>query len=757
MMDENAAYEWLTWLYGDSFEGRIWIGGHADGFRGATFSAIESAVTYAAHLDAQQGWGVYHRLTTVGQVERRGLATDSVMLPALMADIDVHGPGHKAENLPRDFADVQRILTAAGTPDPSTWVNSGGGLYPAWKLAEPMLLTDEPTLKYAQEASRRLHRNLITAAKSLGMKVDNTSDLARVYRLPGTVNRKVEGEHRHAKWINAGVTLDGYSIEDVAEGWPKVAEPPSSLFSGVAEEETEPQSSLFAPVGQTAGAHGAERRFTAQEAMAFVLPFLDALAQAPDGEINVRLNAAACALAHFGPEFWDEAAADRQLDEALACTMYDGLTWKAEDTIASARRAMAGDWRAAYVPATPQTVEEVQALAAAAGDPDPVDVMLAELLDFDQVSEIPPPRYLIHGLLQFDSESWIIGAPGSKKSFVALDMAARVARGEREWQGRRINPADVVMIVAEGAGGMGKRAKAWRKRFGEVNGLKVLPRPVQSTAKVNGERVISPEWRVLIEACGRLADAAAGRDRGMLVVIDTQARVTVGHNENAAEDAGQYVEAVRRMKERTRACVLTIHHTGRAGADARGSNAIDGAQTTELKVDSKPKTLTGKLIVEKQKDIEEIESVQLGFEVIDLGQDLDGDPVNSLVLAEPGSVAFKAAWSDAEAGQQSEAPIRDRNTVEQWIRDRTDPRAEIQRWIVQVLVDTAETLGLTQSDVRGIVAEKLDRKVETSTFKRAWQTITEDGGPWEGIVVRAGGERWTVDKLRIAELSGVDA
>lgn len=308
MMDENAAYEWLTWLYGDSFEGRIWIGGHADGFRGATFSAVEPAVTYAAHLDAQQGWGVYHRLTTVGRVERRGLATDSVMLPALMADIDVHGPGHKAENLPKDFADVQRILTAAGTPEPSTWINSGGGLYPAWKLAEPMLLTGEPALKHAQKMSRRLHHGLIAAAKTLGMKVDNTSDLARVYRLPGTVNRKVEGEHRHAKWINVGTTLGGYAIEEVADGWPTPAEPPSSLFSGVAdgvaEDDTEPQSSLFAPVGQTARQHDAGRRFTVREAMAFVLPFLDSLAQAPDGEINVRLNAAACALAHFGPEFW---------------------------------------------------------------------------------------------------------------------------------------------------------------------------------------------------------------------------------------------------------------------------------------------------------------------------------------------------------------------------------------------------------------------------------------------------------------------
>ena len=36
-------------------------------------------------------------------------------------------------------------------------------------------------------------------------------------------------------------------------------------------------------------------------------------------------------------------------------------------------------------------------------------------------------------------------------------------------------------------------------------------------------------------------------------------------------------------------CVLTVHHTGRSGGDARGSSAIDGAQTTELKVNPKGK------------------------------------------------------------------------------------------------------------------------------------------------------------------------
>lgn len=418
--------------------------------------------------------------------------------------------------------------------------------------------------------------------------------------------------------------------------------------------------------------------------------------------------------------------------------------------LGQAERGLAHGMRTPWIEEPTPEQKAAAAIAVQPDGTDPVADLLAEMKSFEEVSEIPPPRYLIHGLLQFDSESWIIGAPGSKKSFVALDIAARVARGETTWQGRRVNPADVVMIVAEGAGGMGKRVKAWRKRFGDVNGIHVLPRPVQSAEKEMGRTRVSGHWRVLIEACRRLAAGARERGRGMLIVIDTQARVTVGLNENAADDAGIYIEAVRLLKEATGGCVLTIHHTGRTGGDARGSSAIDGAQTTELKVDSKPKSLTGHLIVEKQKDIEEIEPIRLAFEVVGLGQDADGEPVDTVVLAEPGSASFKQAWEGSEAGQgESEAPIKDRLVVEPWVTARGDARAKTQLWIVQVIADTAETLGLTQAECRGILKDKFGEDVDVSTFRKAWQRVTAEDGVWAGLIVPSGGARWTVDRVAV--------
>lgn len=98
---------------------------------------------------------------------------------------------------------------------------------------------------------------------------------------------------------------------------------------------------LFRPPG---------RAFTPAEAWEFVRPRLDDLARAPDGTINHALNAAAKALSHFGLEFWPHDQAIRWLMDALSFTVYDGRTWRAEQTIDSAYRSAERDWRAELRP-----------------------------------------------------------------------------------------------------------------------------------------------------------------------------------------------------------------------------------------------------------------------------------------------------------------------------------------------------------------------------------------------------------------------
>jgi hypothetical protein len=478
------------------------------------------------------------------------------------------------------------------------------------------------------------------------------------------------------------------------------------------------------------------RGFTLDQAQAFVRGPLMELAAAPLGMIEDRCNNAAVTLAHFVPGFWSVDEAMDLLRRQLGMTAYDeshpASRWTVEKfrAVLDGRRASLDPWVAevrsgtegygAQVRGGTEHISDVP--VAAAGDD--VDALLAEMLSLDQVAKRPPPQPLIKELLNLDSAAWLIGAPGSRKSFVALDMAMHVAAG-KPWQGLKTTRARVLIVAAEGAGGMGKRVRAYEKAHGGLpDGVYVLPRPVQSAE--------GRKWAVLVEATRRLLAGPDGQTMPCLIVMDTQARVTVGLEENNATDMGFYIAAVEALRQATAACVLTVHHTGRKGGDARGSSAIDGAQDTELKV-VKDEGLRGQLLVEKQKDIDERAPMTLVFTRVVVGQDEDGEDVTSLVL-EPD--AWKVAEGDAAAGRSGEDWQRHSDSV-------TD-------LIVRVLSDHGESRGLTKAEARTVVIERFYGGVTERLLKQTWHTGWDRAFKRE-LITNVGGARFSSDPLVIAE------
>jgi hypothetical protein len=294
-----------------------------------------------------------------------------------------------------------------------------------------------------------------------------------------------------------------------------------------------------------------------------------------------------------------------------------------------------------------------------------------------------------------------------------LDMAAHVVQ-DKPWQGLKVHSGTVVMIVAEGAGGMSNRIKAYQQQYGAIGErMRILPRPVQ-VSDIAG-------WQVLVEACRRLEP--------VMVVIDTQARVTVGLEENSAKEMGIFVEAAERIRAATGACVIPVHHTGRQGGDARGSSAIDGAQGTELKV-VRQDAMTGVLKTEKQKDLEERPEMPLYFERVVIGVDEDGEEITSLVLREANE--FVRAASDL--------PV-----PEEW--EVRHPGVQIQ--IIRVLRDQGLDAGLTKPEARRNVADRWysgvsgrDKGLRTSTFDTAWNTLRK-----RELITNVSGERWALDEV----------
>lgn len=256
-----------------------------------------------------------------------------------------------------------------------------------------------------------------------------------------------------------------------------------------------------------------------------------------------------------------------------------------------------------------------------------VDALIAEMLDTKALDDMPALEPLLGDLLHLDTLARVIGPSGHMKSFAVIDFAGHVGTGRR-WHGRYVRQGLVVYLVAEGSGGIRKRVRAWERHYGvAMEHVLFLPRPVQA---------MDQEWLTLIEACRRLGPA--------LVVVDTQARVSVGVEENSAKELGLVIDRMEQLRAATRACVLLIHHTGHVGDHGRGSTSAKGALQSELHVSKKGDRAANTIVTiktGKQKDDEQESDIQFGLKVVNLPGEAkpDGRPVTSVVLVPLGDLS----------------------------------------------------------------------------------------------------------------------
>lgn len=227
------------------------------------------------------------------------------------------------------------------------------------------------------------------------------------------------------------------------------------------------------------------------------------------------------------------------------------------------------------------------------GESDPVQELMDQFLTLEQLEELPDLAPLVPGVLDLDTLNRVTGRSNHGKTFAMIDLAGRVATGT-DWNGKPVTRGLVAYVAAEGVQGFRKRARAWESRHGLVMGenMRVLPMPVQTTDVLR--------WARLVQALKRLGP--------VLVVFDTQARITVGQEENSAKDMGKVVDQVEKVRQATGACTVLVHHLGHQGDHARGSSAVVGAVSTEIRV---KKDDDGRITLScaKQKDHEEFEAV----------------------------------------------------------------------------------------------------------------------------------------------------
>ena len=275
------------------------------------------------------------------------------------------------------------------------------------------------------------------------------------------------------------------------------------------------------------------------------------------------------------------------------------------------------------------TAEEVEAAVAETPAGDPKGAVATPegfggkyaIVSASALSQRPPGDWLIKGVIPRADVIVLFGASGSGKSFVALDMAAAIARGE-DWRGHKAKKGRVLIIAAEGGGGVGKRLKAYAQHHGlDLSGIDI------------GIIVAAPNFLHKEESFEVVAavKASGGVD---LIIADTFAQVTPGANENAGEDMGLAMGNAKALREATGAPVLLIHHAGKdAARGARGWSGIKAAADAEIEI-IKHETGGREIRISKMKDGDD--GLQWGFklEVVTVGKDNDGDDITSCVAVD---------------------------------------------------------------------------------------------------------------------------
>lgn len=522
-----------------------------------------------------------------------------------------------------------------------------------------------------------------------------------VFLAPTVKRSKLTGETRPYVWLRAP------DPEEILE-WAGVDDSTESLVRRVTSMRAKgPEPRYEVGFDANPEASGRTGEWTQEQFQNVCRDKLRDLEQTRQGGgFNSVLNSTAMLMGHGVPEFWTEERARSIIEKSVLRSVngWTALSGQDHRTITSGLSA----GRKEPYRRIEAISEELAEATAEVKEISAKERMKAKILSRAAMRDLPKPEWLIKGILQTNSEIWMIGESGSFKSFGVLDWAMHVAAG-RQWRGRRVKKAKVLYVVAEGLKGIEGRMLAWERVYNDgqeiEEGLDVYPEPVQVRGASNfGDIALSLEWRNLAEI--------VAEERYELVILDTQARMTLGLNENDNGQMGVYTEAVSLLRRTTNACVLTVHHTGRNGGDARGASAIDAAQDMEWKMKrTAGKELTAEIRAEKNKDGDDTLVIPVRMKVVDVGTDEDGDPVTSLVL-DPDVTPFESAQLGPLGQVEAESL-----TTEQWIDMVFD-------------LDT-EKNGYTRAEVKRLVGQLRKRagqgSISEDTIKKTLGRMIEKG------------------------------
>lgn len=247
--------------------------------------------------------------------------------------------------------------------------------------------------------------------------------------------------------------------------------------------------------------------------------------------------------------------------------------------------------------------------------------MTLSLLTTAELLALPDSRWRVRKLFPEIGLAVIYGPSGSGKSFLALDLAATIARGD-QWFHYRTVAGPVVYAALEAGQGMKLRAAALEKKKGAYPDI---------TWVHSRFSLLDPEDMKSLVAL--LPPRAT-------VIIDTLNQAAATIDENSSSEMGKVIQAAMLLAERIGGLVILVHHSGKnASAGPRGHSSLFAAADTVIEVIG-GKTRRWRLV--KQKESEAGAEHEFQLDSVHVGSDADGDDVHSCVVTELGNRTIHA-------------------------------------------------------------------------------------------------------------------
>lgn len=326
---------------------------------------------------------------------------------------------------------------------------------------------------------------------------------------------------------------------------------------------------------------------------------------APGLTEDVIRNAASECAGYIREGFSKQIVVDRLNDEARSV----GLNLDAEDLINRHTTATT-------IAATP--IEYSVRL------PEPYGQNRLKPIPWSDLHKLPKREALIEGFLDCAALSVMFGPSGCCKTFFALDLAVHIAVG-RPWRGRTVLQGAVVYVAAEGGYGILERLTAFSCQYGidpKDVPMYVIPEPIDLC---NSETDVD----LLLDHLGNLPNDRPVR----LLHIDTVSRALAGGNENSSDHMGALVKRCDKLRARTDAHVMLLHHTGKdVSQGARGHSLLRAAVDTEIEMTWDKGSQSGFANVTKQRDTRTEGAFAFKLAEVDVDVRANGSPVTSCVL-----------------------------------------------------------------------------------------------------------------------------